>query len=122
MSIRRIPKVMEGLGCMAIRESRQRIVRTNDDIQYEVESEDTYKIRGPVGELLHTDQSLQSYVNKVARTVWRAVEDTGANKLTAQFGVSVTAEGAFYLTQGQSGAHMLVTMEFESSNHRDLFE
>lgn len=102
---------------------RQKIVRTSDGIQYEVKTDEPYDVSdSDIGELVRTNQRLSQSVARVALSALdglREVADSQAgyptrgtiNQAVIRFGISLSKSGAFFVTEGQSDAHVIIELQ-----------
>jgi hypothetical protein len=112
------------------RSTRQKIVRTPEGIQYEVETNEPYEVSaGDIGELVRTDQRLSDSVSRVAISVVDGLRKVAAMQAdlnydsrvasviehaNVRFGISLSGAGAFFVTEGQSDAHVIVELTITS--------
>lgn len=101
---------------MAINESNRKIVRTGDGIQYEIESDEPYSVRrGQIGEYIDARQPISEFIQEVAGKFDHSFRRTRTRRASVTFGVGLSPYGAFFLTQGTSDAHVVVTLEFDDN-------
>ncbi|WP_226873672.1 CU044_2847 family protein [Microbispora sitophila] len=102
-------------------ELREKIVRTREGIQYSVLTDEPWHISGSdVGELIRTDQSIAESIHTVVMSVRYGLQGTGVTSARVQFGLSLSGSGAFFVTKGQSDAHIVVSVDVqpeERSSH-----
>ncbi len=112
------------------RRQSKKVIRTPEGIQYEVETNEPYDIsESDIGELIRTEQTLSDSVSRVVisvvdglRKVAALQEDLNLQSRVAsvieqtnvRFGISVSKAGAFFITEGQSNAHVTIELRITS--------
>ena len=94
------------------KEYRQKIVRTIDDLQFAVTTDEPWSITdASVGELIRTNELLSDAIARTAHQIQDGLEGRGIRRASLRFGVSLSPGGGFYITEGQSDAHIVVDIE-----------
>lgn len=97
---------------MAPRDSHQKIVRTPENLQFEIETDEPWEVRGSaVGELVRNEQPLALVIRRIAVEILDGLQAEGLKGATARFGISLSAAGGYFLTKGQSDAHVVIELE-----------
>jgi hypothetical protein len=95
------------------------IVRTADGARYEVDSSSYYpRSAGGLGERISSDEQLGEVIARIASSLSgrnRFLDSiSGPNVLRVEFGLLLSPEAGFIVSQSSGKSHFAVTMEFRS--------
>jgi NTP-dependent ternary system trypsin peptidase co-occuring protein len=94
----------------------RKVIRTEDDLKFEVVTDEPYPIKGGYGERVHSKDTFDRTVREIANRIGRGLQGTRASNAHIEFGLEFDDQGGLFVTRGRENAHFIVALDFLGSD------